>query len=590
MSKSGESVSKFYSYLETGKELTSADLLDTVELIKKELLRDKESSFVSSCITTHEIVKENNKLKNIKVNENYVFSSKEVVPIESVYKWFKLIELSFSNPENLKSECKKFNYTVIKSLSDSACIRKLLEIDKWLNDKEVEDDKVENDQEKKLTVQVESITDKEESKSVETVEVKGESPKVATEDKAEEVAKVDEEEAENEAINALENEAKAEAVNALENKAKDEAEDDLDGEDGQDQELIDGSVSDESQETEDQLSEEDIKQKKKSILSDAEIEKERILEEARIKANEIKEQAEIEAKQLKDQAENDANTIREQAKLDAIEKIDKAGIDAKKIIEQAENDANAKREQGKIDADNEIEKAKAKAKSVKEQAMVDANMYINQRKRQLDDFKLLIENAKKDTRKKALKSRSESKTEIFNTRIDIEKIKKELINAQGSFDKVGETLSKIAGAIQTSIVETTGKINAVSNQIEFKEAEKATDLILLIYDQVFAMHNAYQYYFMNEDSIQKDDVLDRLNVIEEVIEECLEEYGLSAFVTDEGTTIDPTKHEIDSSLGGPATRNSVVNQTVKKGFAWDDGKVKIKEKVIVKSDSPETKA
>ena len=693
MNNSSGSIGMFYSYIQNG-DIAQNEIESLVEVVKKELLRDKESSFLSACINTYSITSKVSGLKNIKVGSNYVFQSKNIIKIDDVCRWVNLVVIAFKAPEKIKNASQSFRMPLRGVEALSEIVKKLFEIDAYLGPIEKEDAKQDNAQETKkegLEVKREIITDKEDGEEnekdradkkinaddFENEDENGEEevgedddldgedeedPEVNDDDDSEDDSEDEDEEEPKESIKTAVNnaakpqpqpqqkteakpevkpqpqskleakpevkpqpqskpeakpqpkpqiqpqsktEAKPEAKPQISPQKKEDAKEEtalsLGNEpivvnetkkedlEAQIKEFIKKAEEEKARilkEAEDEKARilKKAEEEQGTIIADAEAEKEKIIEEAKVEANKKIKQAELDAEDKIKTAEGRRDNIIGEAVRNAARTKEDAANDVNRLKEDAQKEVNRVIAEGKGEKENIIAKAKLEEKAIIEKAEVEGNRYVNQRKIQLDDFKKLVAEAKSTVSKKALKTRSESKIDIFNTRSEIERIKKELMNSQELFKKLADNLNKIDGNIQSAIVDTTGKINKVADIIEFKEAEKATDLMLQIYDQVFAMHNAYKYYFADEETIHKDDVLDRLTVIEEVIEECLEEYGLSAFSTESGTPIDPARHEVESSLGGQATRNSIVKYTVKKGFKWDDDKVKAKEKIVVQSD------
>ncbi len=309
--------------------------------------------------------------------------------------------------------------------------------------------------------------------------------------------------------------------------------------------------------------------------------------------DEAEDETEDEA-EIEDEAEDEAEDDEAEAELEveyvieAEEKaedeeakliIEKANAQVEEILKEAQEKANAQ-------AEEIIKEAQEKANKLIENAEKSAGKLLsnaeNGATEYLDDYISFARRNKKAIGAFVKTDRANVRKEVVTTRSSIEKIKQSLDNTQSAFNGVENALALISSKINDTVCDITGKLNDIASEIEYKSTENALSQFSQIYDQISATYNAYLYGH-NNDMVPKFDILNRLLMFQEIIECCLEDYGLTSFETEAGEKFDVRLHKAKTQSYNYDPRSSYVTKSLKKGFMWGDI-VKVKEEVEIGPD------
>ena len=505
-----------------GMGITEDEVKFISMLIVSELNKYGESSFISSSVNGYGLNKQiEGELINIKISNDEVFNSENTLKIEELYMWLSLVHEYYLTNGNFTGNPYRRFVSMSMSLHRARNMpgeRECVDLIKKI-DKMIGYRKKEILEGKKTEMNAQdNVAENKEKDTAAEENNKPESEKTAIEEAETKIEPKAE---------AEEKEVKVEDEKEAEENTEENAESEAEDEISEAEDEIGDEADDDEADDNDEAEDESEAAKEAEDNADFEVE---YGVEAKNNAQEIIENAEKEAEKI----------IREaQEKADAI--INEAKSSAGKLLKSAENGAAE----------------------------------------YLEDYVSFVRKNKKAIGAFVKTDRANVRKEVVTTRSSIEKIKQALDNTSSSFNSVENALVLISDRINDTVSDITGRLNDIASEIEYKSTENALSQFSQIYDQVSATYNAYLYGH-NDDMIPKYDVLNRLLMFQEVIECCLEDYGLTSFETPVGEKLDVRIHRAKTQSYNYDPRASYVTRSLKKGFMWGDV-VKVKEEVEIGS-------
>lgn len=361
------------------------------------------------------------------------------------------------------------------------------------------------------------------------------------------------------------------------------------------------------EEKSEEISLEDILKLKEEAQNEK-AEAEKLLEKAKNKW----EEANKEANKILEKAKTDAETLRNEAiELNNEAKIQKEKAETEKEAELAKYNADLKAKLANHDTELEALKTSQKEKLAEEY-----KLYKKDKENMLIALKGDIARAVKNQRLIVSAEQIEVKEQIDQTRKTVESLKPQLMNIQNEFDEVAkeaestkaslddlvneianrvavakmdldkklaevnEKVEEIKKGVVNTITDVTRNLNDTSSNVEYRAKETAFNKMMRIYSQLASTMDAYEYYDKN-DTVDKEDLLSRLSIVKDVIEENVMSYEFEAIESQRGDKVDLEIHDIRGNREDFKKGPCVVARSIKKGFKWANGNVQIKEEVEI---------
>lgn len=568
-------------------EISNADAKAIALALMDELEKNNESGLINYAIIVNDVMRGSRVILNtLKINLKLKTDKKIKIKLEECYYLLCLIKNCIEDPQKIDDYCEELisnlrSVSKSEKVSKDDCIRCLAAIDIALSEKQKNEVNFEISGEKIMENQ---INEKVEIENAEAQNVEVQNVEVQNEMKVS-VEKIgNNEEAKEETVSvSADKEAEAEekteeAEKELENDDELEVEDEEEDEDDEDE--------DEEDETETDL----------EYINKLKEETEKLKAEA--------EKLKDDAKKLKQEAEEEKS----QAVAEKEEAI-RIKNSANKEKELANNEAEKIRKNAEIEKDNLIKNQKTElATELENYKQLLASAY--------DDFKKETKKAVENRRLYVLNEQIEVKEQIADTRDAMEKLKPQILSVQAELSNVtretesvkeglnelvneiarriavanksfddklrvaNEKINEINNGIGNTITEITRNLNDTSSNLEYKAKEGAVNKMLRVYSQLMSTIDAYEYFDKN-DMVRKEDLLARLYLVKDIIEEGIESYEFKKIRSNRGDAIDPAIHEVILNRECYRMGPCVIARSIQNGYKWNNGNVKAKEQVEI---------